>query len=119
MQNWCASAHNALVSQNIQAVNSIRKEWFQNLNKQFLMNHYIYFKIQYPEPFDFLYFTPSVYLLFNTVDKSFLGGLDMNYKRFNRISFNLKLFGLYGKTNSEFGSKISELKTELNIKFFF
>ena len=119
MQNWCASAHNALVSQNIPAVNSIRKEWFQNLNKQFFMNHYIYFKIQYPEPFDFLYFTPSLYLLFNTVDKSFLGGLDMNYKRYDRISFNLKLFGLYGKTNSEFGSKISELKTELKIKFFF
>ncbi len=118
MQNWCTSAHNALASQNIQAVNSMRKEWFLNLNKQFLMNHYIYLKIQYPEPFDFLYFTPSVYLLFNTVDKSFLGGLDMNYKRYDRISFNLKLFGLYGKINSEFGSKMSELKTELKLKLF-
>ena len=119
MQNWCTSAQNALITQDIQAINSIRKEWFLNLNRQFLMNHYLYFKIQYPEPFNFLYFTPSLYLLFNVADKSFLGGLDINYKRFNTVSFNMKLIGLHGKTNSEFGSKISELKTELNVKFFF
>jgi hypothetical protein len=119
MQNWYTSAENALVAQDRQAVYSIRKEWFLNLNKQFLMNSYLYLKIQYPEPFDFLYFTPSLYLLLNVVDESFLGGLDLNYKRFNALSFNMKLIGLYGKTDSEFGSKISELKTELNVKFFF
>ena len=119
MQDWYTTAQNAFDSQNTQVIDLLRKNWFSNLNEQFIMNHYIYFKIQYPEPFYFLYFTPSLYLLFNVDDKSFLSGLDMNYKRFNAVSFNMKLIGLYGKTNSEFGSKMSELKTELNVKFFF
>jgi hypothetical protein len=119
MKDWYTSAQNILESQNAQEINLITKEWFLNLNKQFVMKHYIYFKIQYPEPFHFLYFTPSLYSLFNVADKSFLGGLDMNYKRFNTISFNMKLIWLFGKTNSEFGSKTSELKIELNAKYFF
>jgi hypothetical protein len=31
----------------------------------------------------------------------------------------MKLIWLFGKTNSEFGSKTSELKIELNAKYFF
>ncbi len=119
MASWYTSVHNALDSQNNQVLGRLRKQWFAGLNRQFIMNHYLYFKMQYPEPFNFLYFTPSVYLLMNLVDTSLLAGLDMNYKRFNRVSFNLKLAGLYGKTDSEYGSKISEVKTEMRILFFF
>ncbi len=119
IQDWYTSAQNVLESQNIQAINLMSKEWFLNMNKQFVMKHYLYFKIQYPEPFYFLYLTPSLYFLFNMVDKSFISGLDMNYKRFNAVSFNTKLIWLYGEPNSEFGSKISELKIELNAKYFF
>ncbi|RKX69960.1 hypothetical protein DRP43_03870 [candidate division TA06 bacterium] len=119
MQDWYISAQNVLEAQNRQAINIMSKEWFLNLNRQFVMKHYLYFKMQYPEPFYFLYFTPSLYCLFNVVDKSFLGGLDMNYKRFDAVNLNMKLIWLYGKTNSEFGSKISELKIELNVKYFF
>ncbi len=119
MASWYAVVHNALDAQNTQTLGRLRKQWFGSLNRQFFMNHYLYFKMQYPEPFNFLYFTPSVYLLMNLSDKSLLSGLDMNYKRFNRVSFNLKLVGLYGKTDSEYGSKISEVKTELRVKYFF
>lgn len=119
MQNWCGAADNSLITQDTLFIKPIRHEWFSNMNDQYTMQHYLYIKAQYPEPFNILYFTPSLYFLINIVDYSFLGGLDMNYKRFDRASFNLKLVGLHGKNTSEFGSKISKLKTELNVKFFF
>ncbi|MBN1578187.1 MAG: hypothetical protein JW913_16625 [Chitinispirillaceae bacterium] len=119
MNLWYSSAKNALASENLQHINSVRKYWFENLSRQFLMNHYIFFKVQYPEPFNFLYFTPSLYILFNIEDNSFMAGFDMIYKRFENISFNLKLVGLSGDDMSEFGSKISKVKTELNVESYF
>ena len=119
MQAWCTAAHEAIDTQNAQAVDRIHKEWVLHLNRQFLMTHYIYFRMQYPEPFDLLYFTPSLYLLVNGADKSMMGGLDLNWKRFDAVSLNAKLVGLYGKADSEFGSKISGLKAALSVKYYF
>ncbi|MFC1546684.1 hypothetical protein ACFL4O_03085 [bacterium] len=119
MQDWYISAESILDTHNTAAINSISKEWFLNMNKQFIMKDYLYFKMQYPEPFNFLYCTPSVYSLFNIVDKSFLGGVDVDYKRFSNFSFNIKLFGFGGRKRSEFGSKISELKAEVRVKYFY
>lgn len=119
MDFWYTVANNALASEDTQHINSIRKYWFENLSKQFLMQNYLFFKVQYPEPFNLLYFTPSLYILLNIDDKSFMTGFDMNYKRFENINFNFKLVGLYGDVLSEFGSKISKVKTELNVEIYF
>ncbi len=116
---WYSAVSDAVDSGNLQNINKIKLPWFSTMNRQFVMNHYFYFKIQHPEPFSILYFTPSLYLLYNMTDNSFLGGMDLNYKRFDNISFNLKVVGLSGSSQSEYGSKISKLKTELIAKYYF
>jgi len=119
MNQWYSAVYNTLTNQELESISRIRTLWFENLGKQFLMKHYIYFKVQYPEPFNLLYFTSSLYTLINAEDKSFLGGLDFNYKRFDNFSFNLKLVEMFGTARSEFASKISKLKMELNIEYYF
>lgn len=116
---WYTNTRNILTLANAKKIKGLKKQWFSSMNKQYLMNHYFYLKMQHPEPFHFLYFTPSLYVLLSVSDQSFLMGLDMNYKRFEAVNFNIKVVGLYGKSNTEFGTKMSELKTEFSLKWYF
>ncbi|MFA7290051.1 MAG: hypothetical protein WC055_14340 [Melioribacteraceae bacterium] len=84
-----------------------------------LMRDYLYIKITQPEPFDWLYFTPSVYTIYNLTDKSFLVALTLNYKPSTNIEFILWPSALIGKEDSEFGSRQIKEKVELWMRVFF
>jgi hypothetical protein len=98
---------------------TIKEYQSENLNSQFLMKDYIYAKLSHPEPFDFLYFTPSVFILYNLNDKSEMVGGEFNYSRFNNLSLKLKYNFLFGDLNSEFGGKINAKKLSLLIEYTF
>jgi len=97
----------------------IKDYQFENFTNQFLMKDYLYFKFSHPEPFNVLYFTPSIFVLYNLNDNSKMIGVEFSYSRFNNLNLKLKYNLLSGNLNSEFGGKISSKKLSLLIDYTF
>lgn len=90
-----------------------------NFNTQFPMKDYVYAKLSQPEPFDILYFTPSIFVLYNLNDNSEMIGGEFSYSRFENINLKLKYNLMFGDSNSEFGGKISSKKLSLIYEYIF
>ncbi len=84
-----------------------------------LMQDYIYFKISHPEPFDWLYFTPSLYTIYNLADNSFLLSFQLSYKPVTNIDFIFWVTTFTGDETSEYGSKQVQQRIELWMRVFF
>ncbi|MBC8186368.1 hypothetical protein H8E88_35240 [candidate division KSB1 bacterium] len=97
----------------------IKQYQSENLSDQYLMKDYIYAKFLHPEPFDILYFSPSVFVLYNLNDNSKMIGGDLNYSRFENLNLKLKYNLLFGDSNSEFGEKMSSKKLSLLADYTF
>jgi len=52
-----------------------------------LMRDYLYVKVATPEPFEWLYFTPSLYSIYNLNDRSCLISASLSYKPVTNIEF--------------------------------
>lgn len=84
-----------------------------------LMRDYLYIKLTQPEPFDLLYFTPSVYTIYNLQDNSFLFSTNITYKPETNIEFIIWHTYMFGEETSEFGSRQIEQKIELWMRAYF
>ncbi len=84
-----------------------------------LMQDYLYVKLTIPEPFDWLYFTPSLYSIYNLNDKSYLISASLSYKPVTNAEFIFWPTFLTGGNNSEFGRKMVEQRMELWLRIFF
>ncbi|MDI6804130.1 MAG: hypothetical protein QME58_09825 [Bacteroidota bacterium] len=84
-----------------------------------LMRDYLYVKLTQPEPFDWLYFTPSIYTIYNLQDNSFLLSANFTYKPETNLEFILWHTYMFGKDDSEFGSRQIEQKVELWMRAYF
>ena len=83
------------------------------------MQDYIYFQIQKPEPFDWLYFTPSFSTIYNLNDESMLLALTFTYKPVTNFEFVLKPAVTFGEEDSEYGSQRTQQKVETWLRFYF
>lgn len=119
MERWYDAALGSIAQGDTMQLSRMRASWMRHVGTQFLMQHYLYFKVQYPEPFNLLYITPSVYIVMNIVDTSFLTGIDVAYKRFDTFSLNLKLVGMGGVTPAEYASKVSRGSIDIGVKYYF
>lgn len=84
-----------------------------------LMRDYLYVKLTQPEPFDWLYFTPSIYTIYNLQDNSFLLSANFIYKPETNLEFIIWHTYMFGKDTSEFGSRQVEQKIELWMRVYF
>lgn len=84
-----------------------------------LMKDYLYIKFSHPEPFDWLYFTPSLFSIYNLADKSFLLSFQVSYKPVTNIEFLLWPSFLFGDDNTEFGSRQVQQKIEFWTRVYF
>lgn len=84
-----------------------------------LMREYLYVKVSQPEPFDWLYFTPSLFSIFNLSDRSFLVSASLNYKPATNVEFILWPSFLIGGDSSEFGSRQARQRVEFWMRVFF
>ena len=91
----------------------------QNFKGNTLMQDYMYFQVQKPEPFDWLYFTPSFSTIYNLNDKSMLLALTFTYKPVTNFEFALKPTVTFGKEDSEYGSQRIQQKVETWLRFYF
>ena len=100
----------------LQQVAKVSQTYFRGTN---LMKDYLYIKLTRPEPFDWLYFTPSVFTIYNVADNSFLLSAMMNYKPVTNIEFILWPTLITGGGNTEYGSKAFRQKVEVWMRVFF
>jgi len=94
------------------------------LNQQYfrgstLMRDYVYAKLIMPEPFDILYFTPSLYSIYNVGDGSFLVSASLSYKPVTNVEFILWPTILTGGRTSEYGAKMVRERVEAWLRVFF
>ena len=84
-----------------------------------LMRDYLYVKLAIPEPFDWLYFTPSLYSIYNLNDRSFLVSASLSYKPVTNVEFILWPTILTGTETSEFGAKMVRQRIEAWLRVYF
>jgi len=110
---------NAVVAGNNIAISgalNTSKAYFSNPN---LMREYLYLKISWPEPFNWLYLTPAVQLLYNLEDHSCSAGLPVSYKPITNLEFVFWPAVFSGGGCTEYGSKQYEGRAEFMAKFYF
>ena len=86
---------------------------------QTLMRDYLYIKLSHPEPFDWLYFTPSLYTIYNLVDNSFLLSFQMSYRPITNTEFIFWTSMFAGDESTEYGGKQVMQRMELWMRVFF
>ena len=84
-----------------------------------LMQNYLYVKIIQPEPFDWLYFTPSLFTIYNLQDNSFILALPLSYKPVTNFEFIFWPTFLFGNNETEYGSKQAQSRLDLWMRFYF
>ena len=100
----------------ISAAMNTNKNYFSDTN---LMQDYLYLKMSWPEPFKWVYLTPSLQVIYNIEDKSALIGLPISYKPITNVEFIFWPTFLLGNKKTEFGSKQYKNKLDLWIRFYF
>jgi hypothetical protein len=80
---------------------------------------YLYLRVSQKEPFDILYFTPSVISIVNLGDRSFSLTPELLYTGITNFEIRLRGAVNVGDRLSEFGEKQVEGRAELRLRYFF
>ena len=80
---------------------------------------YVYLRASNKEPFDILYFTPAITLIYNVVDQSYSLTPEAVYTGVTNLELRLKIFILQGSEFSEFGEKQNSNKVEIRARYYF
>ncbi|MFO7785547.1 MAG: hypothetical protein ACQET7_05065 [Thermodesulfobacteriota bacterium] len=83
------------------------------------MRDYLYFRVSQKEPFDILYFTPSLTCIFNMDDKSLSVSPELVYTGVANLELRLKAVMLIGDRFSEYGEKQNDRRLELRARYYF
>ena len=88
-------------------------------NRRNPMRDYLYLRASQKNPFDILYFTPSLTGIFNTADRSFSIGPEFLYTGVKNLELRLKTIFLVGNSDTEFGEKQNNCRAELRVRYYF
>ncbi|HAX62084.1 MAG TPA: hypothetical protein DCX95_05990 [Elusimicrobia bacterium] len=110
---------NAASSGNTNTISGAINTAKNNFSGTNLMRDYLYLKMSWPEPFNWVYFTPAVYTIFNVNDRSSTTGIPLSYKPITNFEFIFWPVFLTGNSNSEFGSKQYKNKLDMWMQFYF
>jgi hypothetical protein len=83
------------------------------------MRDYLYLRISQKEPFDILYFTPSLTTIANLNDPSFSIAPEVAYTGITNLELRLKATFLVGGGETEFGEKPNDYRIELRARYYF
>ncbi len=84
-----------------------------------LTQDYLYLKVQHPEPFGLLYFTPSIFTIYNLSDNSFSFSSRLSYKPITNLELILWHTFLNGEEGTEFGAKQNQQKIQAWVRIYF
>jgi len=80
---------------------------------------YLYLRVSQQEPFDILYFTPSLTCIYNLSDESFTITPELSYTAVTNLELRLRAGFLVGTADSEFGEKQNDYRLELRVRYYF
>jgi len=83
------------------------------------MQDYLYLRLSQKEPFDILYFTPSLTTIMNLHDRSFSLTPELAYTGITNWDLRLRTGFLVGGRHTEFGEKQNDYRLELRIGYYF
>ena len=83
------------------------------------MRDYLYVQASQKEPFDILYFTPSIAMIANLGDRSLSVTPDLLYTGIKNVELRLRMSFLVGGGGTEFGEKPNSNRIELRARFYF
>jgi hypothetical protein len=83
------------------------------------MRDYLYLRVSQKEPFDILYFTPSLTTIANLNDPSFSIAPEVAYTGITNLELRLKATFLVGGGETEFGEKPNDYRIELRARYYF
>jgi hypothetical protein len=81
--------------------------------------HYLYLRVSQSEPFDIVYFTPSLTWIYNLRDRSFSITPELLYAPITNLELRLRTGFLVGAKDSEFGEKQNDYRLELRVRYYF
>jgi hypothetical protein len=81
--------------------------------------HYLYFRASQKEPFDILYFTPSVTSIMNLSDASLTVIPELTYSPMTNLELRFRTPVLIGKKGTEYGEKQNDYRIELRLRYHF
>lgn len=110
---------NNLISGDTDLINATRSVMTSRFRSKNLMRDYLYFKASLPEPFEWLYSSVSVFTIYNLNDNSIIFSPQIGYKPFTNSEILLWPSFLFGKDDSEYGSKHFRKKLEIWFRFYF
>jgi len=83
------------------------------------MRDYLYLRVSQKDPFDVLYFTPSVTGIFNISDDSFSLGPELLYTGIKNLELRLRTTFLVGDSYTEYGEKQSDFWVGLRARYYY
>ncbi|HDQ03460.1 MAG TPA: hypothetical protein ENN23_02650 [Deltaproteobacteria bacterium] len=83
------------------------------------MRNYLYVRLSQKEPFDILYFTPSLTCMINMDDLSASIIPELLYTGITNLELRLRASFITGAGDSEFGEKQNDYRIELRIGYYF
>lgn len=81
--------------------------------------NYLYVRLSQKEPFDLLYFTPSLTWMMNLDDRSYSLTPELSYTGFTNWELRFRTAFLVGGRSTEFGEKQNDYRVELRIGYYF
>lgn len=87
--------------------------------RPFAMRNYLYVQASQKEPFDILYFTPSLTTTVNLDDGSFQVFPELLYTGVKNLELRLRFFALFGGSGTEIGEKPNSRRLEFRLRYYF
>lgn len=80
---------------------------------------YLYLRISRKEPFDILYFTPSITWISNISDKSFSLSPELLYTGITNLDLRLRAGFIAGESLTEYGERQNDYRVEMRARYYF
>jgi len=91
----------------------------KSYSKRNPMRDYLYLRISQKEPFDILYFTPSITWIYNINDRSYSLSPELLYIGITNFELRLKGSFIVGDRQTEYGEKQNDYRVEFRVRYYF
>jgi hypothetical protein len=119
MDAYYQAADNARASSEPRRINAVLQAASWYYNSQCISTDYLFIKAIHPDPFNFVYFTPSLYAIISLLDRSMMAGFEMSYNRSRNLFFTARYIAFVGNNESEYGLKPARHRIDLRAKWSF
>jgi hypothetical protein len=119
LTNYYQLVHTADETNNTTLLNLARELGDKAYLRRSAGQQYLYFRVSNKEPFDILYFIPSLTAIGNLEDQSFSVAPEIIYTGFNNLELRFRATWLRGDKLTEFGEKQNDSRIEFRARYFF